>query len=76
MAISYKMVMQVISARGFKANQTKILRSDDTTIERNLKVSIEEVKAYLEDKIEIPKVRDIIREERSRLRIQRVKKGI
>lgn len=68
--------MQVISARGFKANQTKILRSDDTTIERNLKVSIEEVKAYLEDKIEIPKVRDIIREERSRLRIQRVKKGI
>lgn len=36
---------------------------------------MEEVKAYLEDKIELPKVKDIIREERSRLRIQRVEKG-
>lgn len=47
--------MQVISAREFRANQTKILRSDDT-----LKVSMEEVKAHLEDKIKLPNARDII----------------
>ena len=52
--------MQVISARKFRANQTKILRSDDTTMERDLKVSMEEVKAHLEDKIKLPNARDII----------------
>ena len=77
--------MQVISAREFRANQTKILRAansgqtvmltsrvgnfkivpitdDDTIVERDLRRSIEEVKAHLEGKIELPNAREIIQE--------------
>ena len=65
--------MQVVSAREFRANQTKILTTarkgqtvmltsrvgnfkivpitdDDTIIEKDLRISIEEVKAHLEGK--------------------------
>lgn len=77
--------MQVISAREFRANQTKILRAansgqtvmltsrvgnfkivpitnDDAIIERDLRRSMEEVKAHLEGKIELPNARDMIKE--------------
>lgn len=75
--------MQVISAREFRANQTKILTaarsgqsvllssrvgmfkivpiaSDDTIIERDIRASLEEVKADLEGKKNLPNARDII----------------
>ena len=76
------MIMQVISAREFRANQTKILTAarkgqtvmltsrvgnfkivpitdDDTIIEKDLRASIEEVKAHLEGKASLPNARDI-----------------
>ena len=74
--------MQVVSARDFRANQTKILTAarkgqtvmltsrvgnfkivpitdDDTIIERDLRASIEEVKAHIEGKVSLPNARDI-----------------
>lgn len=75
--------MQVVSAREFRANQTKVLKAacsgqtvmltsrvgnfkivpisnDDSIIERDLRSSLEEVKAHLEGKIELPNARDIV----------------
>lgn len=74
--------MQVISAREFRANQTKILSaarsgqtvlltsrvgnfkivpitSDDSIIEGDLRASINEVKAHLDGKIQLPNARDM-----------------
>ena len=74
--------MQVVSARDFRANQTKILTAarkgqtvmltsrvgnfkivpitdDDTIIERDLRASIQEVKAHMEGKVNLPNARDI-----------------
>ena len=74
--------MQVVSARDFRANQTKILTAarkgqtvmltsrvgnfkivpitdDDAIIERDLRASIEEVKAHIEGKVSLPTARDI-----------------
>ena len=76
------MIMQVVSARDFRANQTKILTAarkgqtvmltsrvgnfkivpitdDDTIIERDLRASIQEVKAHMEGKVNLPNARDI-----------------
>lgn len=76
------MIMQVVSARDFRANQTKILTAarkgqtvmltsrvgnfkivpitdDDTIIERDLRASMEEVKAHIEGKVNLPNARDI-----------------
>ena len=75
--------MQVVSAREFRANQTKVLRAarngqtvmltsrvgnfkivpisnDDSIVERDLRSSMEEVKAHLEGKIDLPNARDIV----------------
>ncbi|MDE6341288.1 MAG: type II toxin-antitoxin system Phd/YefM family antitoxin [Muribaculaceae bacterium] len=74
--------MQVVSAREFRANQTKVLTAarkgqtviitsrvgtfkivpitdTDTIIESDLRASMEEVKAHLEGKINLPNARDI-----------------
>lgn len=74
--------MQVVSARDFRANQTKILTAarkgqtvmltsrvgnfkivpitdDDTIIERDLRASMEEVKAHIEGKVSLPNARNI-----------------
>ena len=74
--------MQVVSARDFRANQTKILTAarkgqtvmltsrvgnfkivpitdDDAIIERDLRASIEEVKAHIEGKVSLSNARDI-----------------
>ena len=74
--------MQVVSARDFRANQTKILTAarkgqtvmltsrvgnfkivpitdDDAIIERDLRATIEEVKAHIEGKVSLPNARDI-----------------
>ena len=76
------MIMQVVSARDFRANQTKILSAarkgqtvmltsrvgnfkivpitdDDTIIERDLRASMQEVKAHMEGKVNLPNARDI-----------------
>ena len=75
--------MQVVSAREFRANQTKVLRAarsgqtvmltsrvgnfkivpisnDDSIVERDLRASMEEVKAHLEGKTDLPNARDIV----------------
>lgn len=75
--------MQVISAREFRANQTKILRAarngqtvmltsrvgnfkivpvtdDDAIVERDIRASVDEVKAHLEGKIDLANARDIV----------------
>ena len=74
--------MQVVSAREFRANQTKILTAarkgqtvmltsrvgnfkivpitdDDTIIERDLRASMQEVKAHMEGKVSLQNARDI-----------------
>ena len=74
--------MQVVSARDFRANQTKILTAarkgqtvmltsrvgnfkivpitdDDTIIERDLRASMEEVKAHIEGKVSLPNARNL-----------------
>lgn len=75
--------MQVISAREFRANQTKILSAarngqtvmltsrvgnfkivpvtdDDAIVERDIRASVDEVKAHLEGKIDLANARDIV----------------
>lgn len=75
--------MQVVSAREFRANQTRVLSAarsgqtimltsrvgnfkivpisnQDEIIERDIRTSIEEVKAHLDGKINLPKARDIV----------------
>lgn len=74
--------MQVVSAREFRANQTKVLRavrsgqtvlltsrvgnfkivpitSEDTIVERDIRASLDEVKAHLEGKVELSNARDL-----------------
>lgn len=74
--------MQVVSAREFRTNQTKILTAarkgqtvlltsrvgnfkivpvtdDDTIIEKDLRASMEEVKAHIEGRTNLPNARDI-----------------
>lgn len=75
--------MQVVTAREFRANQTKILSaarsgqsvmltsrvgnfkivpitSDDEIVRRDLKASIEEVRADIDGLISLPNARDIV----------------
>jgi antitoxin (DNA-binding transcriptional repressor) of toxin-antitoxin stability system len=74
--------MQVISAREFRANQTKILTaakngqtvmltsrignfkivpitSEDKIVERDILASLEEVKAHIDGKIDLPNAKEI-----------------
>jgi antitoxin (DNA-binding transcriptional repressor) of toxin-antitoxin stability system len=74
--------MQVVSAKDFRANQTKILTaakngetiiltskignfkivpitSEDQIVERDIIASLEEVKAHVDGKIDLPNARDI-----------------
>lgn len=75
--------MHVVSAREFRANQTKVLNaarngqtvmltsrvgnfrivpitSDDVIVARDVRASLEEVKAHLEGKINLPDARNIV----------------
>lgn len=77
------MIMQVVSAREFRANQTRILSaarsgqtvmltsrvgnfkivpitSEDAIVERDVRTSLEEVKAHMEGKVDLPNARDIV----------------
>ena len=77
------MIMQVVSAREFRANQTRILSaarsgqtvmltsrvgnfkivpitSEDAIVERDVRASLEEVKAHMEGKVDLPNARDIV----------------
>jgi antitoxin (DNA-binding transcriptional repressor) of toxin-antitoxin stability system len=76
------LIMQVVSAREFRANQSKILAAaqsgqtilltsrignfkivpitnEDKIVERDIVASLEEVKAHLDGKIELPNAREI-----------------
>jgi antitoxin (DNA-binding transcriptional repressor) of toxin-antitoxin stability system len=75
-------IMQVVSAKDFRANQTKILTaakngqtimltsrignfkivpitSEDQIVERDIIASLEEVKAHVDGKIDLPNARDL-----------------
>lgn len=75
--------MQIVSAREFRTNQTKVLSAarsgqtimltsrvgnfkivpitdEDIIVEREIKSSLQEVKAHMEGRISLPNARDIV----------------